>query len=436
MIDLLRDLFPICRSIAGSGLRATIHRIAAEIPLRIHEYPTGTPVFDWAVPQEWSLTRATLRDPAGQLIADSDLCNLHVLNYSIPYRGRLSREALQPNLHSMPDKPDWIPYRTSYYKPVWGICLPDRVRQSIPAGEYGVEVDTTIKDGSLTVGELLIPGRSDREVLFSTHCCHPSLANDNLSGIAVAVELARWLATRDNALSYRFVFLPGTIGSISWLAHSVEATKRIVAGLVLSCVGNVGPFTYKQSRREVSLIDLAVEQVLNERGQTFSIRPFIPYGYDERQYCSPGFNLPIGCFMRTPNGEYPEYHTSADDLSFVRESAMRDSVETLKQVVERVERLAGLSEARPTSPRAVQGEGPRFISRNPHCEPQLGRRGLYAMMGGKATVPDLQMALLWMLNYGDGQHGIDWIARRSHIAPETLSEAVNLLKAVDLLADA
>ena len=431
MMDLLRDLYPICRSIAGPGLRRTIHRIAADLPLRVHEYPTGRQVFDWLVPQEWSLTRATMQDAQGVVVADTDVCNLHVLNYATPFRGRLPIEVARANLHSMPDKPEWVPYRTSYYKPQWGICLADRVAQLL-TDEIDVAIDTAIRDGSLTVGELVIPGRSDREVLFSTHCCHPSLANDNLSGIAVAVELARWLASRDNALTYRFVFLPGTIGSISWLAHNVEATKRIIAGLVLSCVGDAGAFTYKRSRQEMSITDQAVDQVLTGSGQPFAIRDFVPYGYDERQYCSPGFNLPVGCFMRTPNGEYPQYHTSADDLSFVSADAMRQSVEVLKRVVERIESLA--PSHNPDAVAAPKGDGIRYMNLNPHCEPQLGRRGLYAMMGGKATVPDLQMALLWVLNYSDGLHGIDWIAQRSKIDPATIAEAVSLLTKANLLA--
>jgi aminopeptidase-like protein len=432
MLELIRELFPICRSIAGHGLRETITRIGSRIPLTVHEVPTGTPAFDWTVPQEWTLRRATLRHSSGKIVADTDVHNLHVLNYSTPFRGTLSREALQANLHSMPDKPDWIPYRTSYYKPVWGICLPHRVREALPAGEYDVNVDTSIAEGALTYGELFIPGKSADEVLFSTHCCHPSLANDNLSGIAVAVELAKWLSTRDNALSYRFVFLPGTIGSITWLSRNVETTRRIVAGLVLSCVGDNGAFHYKRSRQETSLTDRAVENVLQESGQPHVVRDFIPYGYDERQYCSPGFNLPVGCFMRTPNGEYPEYHTSADDVSFVREEALRRSVEMLQRVVARMESMHATSGPHPSP--LPEGEGTRYLNTNPYCEPQLGRRGMYAMMGGKASVPDLQMALLWVLNYSDGLHGLDWIAARSKIAKPTIDEAADLLQRAGLLA--
>lgn len=435
MLELIRELFPICRSITGEGIRQTLRIIARETGAAVHEVTTGTQVFDWAVPQEWTLRRAVLSEAgSGRVIADSDVCNLHVLNYSIPFHGRVSLGELKKNLHSMPEKPKWIPYRTSYYKPAWGICLADEIARSLPDVEYDVSIDAEIKDGSLSYGELFIPGESGEEVLFSTHCCHPSLANDNLSGIAVACELARWLRQRDNTLSYRFIFIPGTIGSITWLARNVETTGRIVGGLVLSCLGDSGSFTYKRSRQETSLMDRAVEACLDRDS---SSRAFIPYGYDERQYCSPGFNLPVGCLMRTPNGEFPEYHTSADDLTFVREDALRGSVALLKRVVDELEDLFCIEG--PPAPqsrvRARKGEGTCYLNLNPFCEPQLGRRGLYAMTGGHASVADLQMALLWVLNYSDGIHGIDWIASRSLIDPEVIRHAVDLLLKANLLAE-
>lgn len=431
MLDLLRELFPICRSIAGDGLRETIGRIAARVPLTIHEVPTGTPAFDWTVPQEWSLRRATLRAPGGAIVADTDESNLHIVNYSTPFRGTLTLDQLQSHLHSMPDKPAWVPYRTSYYKPTWGFCLRDDVRHALPAGEYEVDVNTTIRDGALTYGELVIPGRSDREVLFSAHCCHPSLANDNLSGIAVAMELARRLMSRDNALTYRFVFAPGTIGAITWLSRNVETTQRIVAGLTLSCLGDRGGFTFKRSRQGDSLIDRAVEAAGVE-----SIRDFIPYGYDERQYCSPGFDLPIGCLTRSSYGEFAEYHTSADDLSLIDEAALRGSVETLERIVGHLESAGGRQSLAPASRRDALHGGPRYRNLNPHCEPQLGRRGLYAMTGGHAHAPTLQMALLWVLNYSDGRHGVDWIAARAKIDRPTIDHAVELLTQTNLLASA
>ena len=428
MLDLIRELFPICRSIAGPGLRETIRRIGQRVPLTVHEVPTGTAAFDWTVPQEWSLNRATLRGPTGETIVDTEASNLHVVNYSTAFRGTMTLDALQPHLHSMPDKPTWIPYRTSYYKPTWGLCLRDDVRRSLPDGAYAVDVDTTTRDGAMTYGELVLPGRSPREVLLSAHCCHPSLANDNLSGIAVAVELARRLATRDHLLTYRFVFAPGTIGAIAWLARNREATRRIVAGLTLSCLGDAGAFTFKRSRQGDALIDRAAEASL---GAGDAVRDFIPYGYDERQYCSPGFDLPVGCLMRTPHGEFPQYHTSADDVAFLNEAALEDGVAMLERIVANVERLADA----PAPPRATAtlGTGPRYLSRNPHCEPQLGRRGLYATTGGHAHAPQLQMAMLWALNYADGAHGIDWIAARARIDRAIVDRAVELLVGAALL---
>jgi aminopeptidase-like protein len=434
MLELIRELFPICRSIAGEGIRQTLRIISRETGAMIHEVPTGTQVFDWTVPQEWRLKRATLSEAAsGRVIADTDVCNLHVLNYSIPFRGRLSREELKKNLHSMPDKPKWIPYRTSYYNKTWGICLADEVAAGLPDVEYTVEVDTEIKDGSLTYGELFIPGKSEREVLFSAHCCHPSLANDNLSGIAVACELAKWLKQRHAALSYRFVFIPGTIGSITWLARNVETTRRIVGGLVLSCLGDSGRFTYKKSRGGHWLMDRVAEEMLRERREPHAIRPFIPYGYDERQYCSPGFNLPVGCLMRTPNGEYLEYHTSQDNLGLVKQSSLHGSVELLKSIIKRFETLAQDEDQLLPPVSGSMDQSRRWLNLNPFCEPQLGKRGLYSMTGGKPVVPEMQMAMLWVLNFSDGSHSVDWIAGRSGISLEVINGAAERLREAGLL---
>ena len=432
MLDLIRELLPICRTIAGDGLRETITRIARRIPLAIHELPTGTPAFDWVVPQEWSLRRATLRAPDGSIVADTNDSNLHVVNYSTPFRGTRSLDALRPHLHSMPDKPTLVPYRTSYYKPTWGFCLRDDRRRTLPAGEYEVDVDTTIRDGSLTYGELLIPGIDEREMLFSVHCCHPSLANDNLSGIAVAVELARRLIEKNrvarNVLSARFVFVPATIGAIAWLSrNAADVRRRTFGGLVLSCLGDRGDFTYKRSRRGTAAIDRVVAGGL----PASRVRDFIPYGYDERQYCSPGFDLPVGCLMRTPNGEYPEYHTSADDVAFLDPAALRDAVARLESIFEAMGVMLDARER--SSPAPVLGDGPRYRNLTPHCEPMLGRRGLYAMTGGHANAPTLQMALLWVLNYSDGRHAIDWIAGRARIDRAIVDRAVELLSQASLI---
>jgi aminopeptidase-like protein len=429
MMELIKSLYPICRSIAGPGLRQTIREIGERIPLAISEVPTGTPVLDWTVPQEWSLRRATLTDGSGRLLIDTDRHNLHVLNYSHPFAGELDRASLEARLHSMPDKPRWIPYRTSYYTPTWGLCLSDADRTSLTGERFDVRIDTTVADGSLTIGECVIPGRDRGEILLSCHACHPSLANDNLSGIAVAVEVAQRLLNRDNRYSVRLVFLPGTIGSITWLSRHRESASSIVAGLVLSCLGDAGGFHFKQSRREQSVTDEAMREALADCGEPSTVIPFVPYGYDERQYCSPGFDLPVGCLMRTPNGKYREYHTSADDVSLIDGAALDRSARLVMRWIERVESIGEFAGPRP----AIIGTGRRFRNLSPFGEPMLGRRGLYAAMGGRADVPTLQMALLWMLNYGDALHGVDWIASRSGIEQRVLLDAAELLMRASLL---
>ncbi len=409
MRGLIARLYPICRSITGDGLRQTLRIIGEQIPLEINEVPTGTQVFDWTVPQEWNLRRATLTAPDGSAIADTDVHNLHVLNYSIPMQKKMSLHELKPHLYSMPDKPDWIPYRTSYYAPNWGFCLPHRVVEQLRDGEYAVTIDTTLTDGSLTYGELFIPGQTEDEVLFSAHACHPSLANDNLSGIAVAVAAAKILSTQTNRYSYRFLFAPGTIGSICWLAINQSQVDRIKHGLVLSCLGDGGSITYKRSRQSDAIIDRTVAHVLREAGTPHTINPFVPYGYDERQFCSPGFNLPVGVLMRTPNGKYPEYHTSADNLDLIKPESLADSLQTVMKIT-----------------RAIECND-RYQNTQPHCEPQLGRRGLYSNTGGNATPPGYEMALLWILNYSDGENDLLEISRKSGIALETITIAAQML---------
>ncbi len=395
-------LFPICRSITGPGLRETLRYVAARIPLELHEVPTGTQVLDWEVPREWTPRGASIRTMDGRTVVDFARHTLHLLQYSVPVDRVVPRAELERHLHSLPDQPDLIPYRTAYYADTWGFCLAHRERMAMTDAEYRVTVDADLKAGSLTYGECALPGREAGEFLFSIHCCHPSLANDNLSSIAVAIELARALMRRGGLRwTYRFVFIPGTIGAITWLAANRDAAARVRHGLVLSCLGDEAPPTFKQSRRGDALIDRYVGHVLRQDGHGERVLPFIPYGYDERQYCSPGFNLPVGCLMRSPNGTFPQYHTSADDLSFVRDEAMADSLRTLLRIVD-------LAEADGT-----------WINTCPYGEPQLGRRGLYAKIGGQAAGPGEsgqafdQLTLLWVLNLCDGEHTLLDIADRS-----------------------
>lgn len=415
MMACVRDLFPVCRSITGEGNRTTLARLGRDLPLMVHEVPSGTRVLDWDVPDEWTLRDAWVKDPQGRIVIDFKINNLHVLNYSIPVHRTLSREELLPHLHSLPDQPDWIPYRTSYYNKTWGFCLADKIKQALPAGTYEVLIDADLKPGHLTYGELVLPGASNEEVLFSTHICHPSLANDNLSGISVASRLAQVLARIDRRYTYRFLFIPGTIGSITWLARNREALHNIRHGLVLSCLGDDHAPTYKMSRHEGAEIDRAVEHVLQHRKQPYEIRRFSPYGYDERQYGSPGFNLPVGLLMRSPYGEYPAYHTSADNLDLVRPEHLADSLHLILHIVEVL-------------------EGNRtYINTQPYGEPQLGRRGLYEQLGGANDRHQRQMAMLWVLNQSDDHHDLLAIAGRSGLPFHLLHQAASRLEAVQLV---
>jgi aminopeptidase-like protein len=412
---LVERLYPFCRSITGNGVRRSLRLLRETIPLALHEVISDTPVFDWTVPDEWNVRDACIMNEAGERLIDFRKSNLHVLNYSTPINRRVSLVELRPHLFTIPDAPDWVPYRTSYYQKNWGFCLTQRQLDKFKEGEYYVYIDSTLHPGHLTYGEFRIQGETDDEVLISCHCCHPSLCNDNLSAMAVATRLAALLHRLSVRYSYRFLWVPGTIGSITWLALNEAILPRIKHGLVLSCVGDPGAFTYKRSRRGNAEIDIAVEQVLTHSGYKFQVRNFTPDGYDERQYCSPGINLPVGCFMRTPNGCYPEYHTSADDLSLVSPFAMGQSLIQLLRVIQILEKNR------------------RYVNRNPKCEPQLGRRGLYHHIGGIEAPAGLEKAMFWVLNFSDGDHDLLDIAARSGIEFQVISKAGELLREAGLL---
>lgn len=394
-----RALFAVCRSITGPGLRTTLGYIADRIPLTLREVPSGTPVLDWAVPREWTPRRAWIRRLDGGTVVDFADHSLHLLQYSKAVDRVVPIEELQRHLHSLPDQPDLIPYRTAYYSETWGFCLPHRLRESLHDESYRVLIDADLAPGALSYGECVLPGESTDEVLISVHCCHPSLANDNLSGIALALELARALGGRKRRFTWRFLFIPGTIGSLAWLAANRDGVGRVRHGLVLSCLGDGGAFHYKASRCGDAAIDRIAAHVLRHEDAGNRVLPFIPYGYDERQYCSPGFDLPVGCLMRSPNGTFPEYHTSADNLDFVRPEHLARSYAAL-------ERIVGVI------------EGDELLrSTSPHGEPQLGRRGLYAGIGGAgpggAERGFDQMTLLWVLNLADGRHTLLDMAERA-----------------------
>jgi aminopeptidase-like protein len=402
------ELYPICRSITGDGIRKTLAIIQDRIPLQILEVPTGTPVFDWTVPKEWNIRDAYIKSPDGKRVVDFQHSNLHVLNYSTPLRATLPLNELKPHLFTLPEHPDWIPYRTSYYQENWGFCMAHNQMVALEDGDYEVCIDSTLEDGHLTYGECYLPGRSSDEVLFSCHACHPSLANDNLSGLSVAVHLAGLLTGQDLRYSYRFLFIPGTIGAITWLARNRETAGRIRHGLVLTGIGDAGGFHYKKSRRGNAEIDKAAAHVLRHFTESSEILEFSPYGYDERQYCSPGFNLPVGCLMRSVWSSFPEYHTSADNLDFMQPGQLAESLRVCARIVEVLEKNR------------------RYRNLNPFCEPQLGKRKLYRSTGGESIGAEIN-ARLWVLNLSDGQHSLLDIAERSGMPFSAISGAAELL---------
>jgi len=403
-IEALFDrLWPLLRSLTGEGVRATHDILSEYLPLQRIEVPTGTRVFDWTVPQEWVVGAAYLNAPDGRRILDVAENNLRLVNYSVPFRGRLSRAALDPHLHSRPDMPDAIPYVTSYYEPRWGFCLSENERAALPDGEYEVVVDTQLKDGALTISEAVLPGSESDEVLISTYTCHPSLANNELSGPLVAAMLYRRLAAwPERRLTYRFVFAPETIGAIAYLAlRGGHLREHLVAGYVATCCGLDTHFTYKRSRGGDTLADRAAAQALKAIGADCRLRDFAPTGSDERQYCSPGFDLPVGSLMRGVYGEYREYHTSLDNKTLIDFGALAGSIDAYEAICRTLDRNV------------------TFENLVPYCEPQLGRRGLYPTLGAPDQADRVQ-ATMWVLNLSDGAHDLLSIAERSGLPIDRL----------------
>jgi len=408
---LASEIYPICRSITGDGVRDTLRILSKHAPIVQHEVPTGTPVLDWTVPKEWVIRDAWIKNTAGERVVDFRAHNLHVLNYSTPIRVTLPLSELKKNIFTLPDQPDLIPYRTSYYNERWAFCMSQNALDALPEGEYEVCVDSELKDGALTYGEVVHRGATDEEVLFSVHTCHPSLANDNCSGMALLALLAGRMAGLKTRYTYRFLFAPGTIGAITWLARNGEAAKRIKHGLVMSCVGDRGGFTYKRTRRGNARIDRVMTRVL----KAANVIDFFPYGYDERQYASPGFDLDVGLFQRTQFATFPEYHTSGDNLDFITADGLAGSYRAIVSVID-----------------ALENER-RYLNTTPHGEPQLGRRGLYAAIGGDKDSYAKSMAMLWVLNLSDGDHSLEDIAERAGAPLPIIEETARLLEEAGLL---
>lgn len=416
MYSLAGRLYPICRSITGNGVRETLSILKEFIPLEIVEVPSGTKVFDWEIPDEWNIRDAWVKNPEGEKIINFKKLNLHVLNYSEPIDKLVNINELKEHLFTMPEYPDWVPYRTSYHNRQWGFCISHKQLENLKEGDYQVKIDSEIESGSLTYGEYLIPGKTKEEVLFSCHVCHPSLCNDNLSGITIANQLAQILNAIDLHYSYRFLFIPGTIGSITWLSRNEDKVHNVKYGLVLTLLGDSSPFHYKKSRQGNAEIDKIMEYLLrNENGA--KMLDFSPYGYDERQFCSPGFNLPVGRLSRTPFGEFPEYHTSADNLNLINSDNLSASLALLLKIIS-----------------VIEGNK-KWINLNPKGEPQLGKRGLYKSIGGQSQQKDYQMALLWILNLSDGNNSLLDVAIRSGIDFEILLQATQELFNAGLLKE-
>lgn len=415
ILGVAERLYPICRSITGDGVRQTLDVLSELVPLERFEVPSGTPVLDWEVPKEWNVREAYIVDPQGKRIVDFRNHSLHLVSYSVPVRARMSLAELRPRLFSLPDHPDWIPYRTSYYSETWGFCVPHTLIETLQEGEYEVVIDTTLAPGSLTYAECVIPGETDREIVLYTHICHPSLANDNVSGMSLVSVLARELARQEQRkFTYRIVYGPATIGSITWLAQNEKKLDRIDYGLVIGLVGDPGPVTYKCSRRGNTGIDTAARHVVAGLESGARVNEWSPYGYDERQFCSPGFDLAFGRLTRSPNSAYPQYHTSADNLSLMQPRSFAESLLTIVRIL-----------------RVLEGNV-RYLNLSPKGEPRLGKRGLFRKTGG-TDIGRTETAYLWILNQSDGAHDLLEIANRAGLPFDLMHNAARDLERAGLL---
>jgi aminopeptidase-like protein len=414
-------LWPINRSLTGNGNRESLKILSEIIPLEIKEIPSGTKCFDWTVPPEWNAKEAWIKDEKGNVIIDFKVNNLHLLGYSDSFEGVLSYQELVKNIYTLPNQPDLIPYLTSYYNKKWGFCMSHNQFEKLDkTSKYKVWIDSTHNEhGSMTISDLILKGKSDKEVLFTTYICHPSLANNELSGPLVTAFIYDQLKDKDLYCTYRFVFVPETIGSICYLSLNGEQLKKnLIAGFVLTCIGDEGNFTYKKSRIGNALPDRAVDVILKQTEKEFSILNYSPIGSEERQYCSPGFNLPVGSLMRTMYGVYPEYHTSADNKCFISFDAMENSVKKYIEVVDLIE------------------HNKIYINQFPNCEPQLGKRGLYPALGSQKEKAIELEAMMWILNLADGEHDLIDIIELSNINYKIIMDTAIKLKKEGILKQA
>ena len=437
MFSLMQELFPICRSITGNGVRKTLERIKKDIPLSKFEIPTGTQVFDWTIPKEWNIVDAYVSDLSGKKIIDFQKSNLHVVNYSIPIKKQISLNELKKHIFSNPEKPDYIPYVTSYYNETWGFCLEHSELIKMKDKKYDVIIESKLENGFLTYGEFFIKGESENEILISTYICHPSMCNDNLSGVVVATALAKYLKNLKLKYSIRFLFIPETIGAISWLYLNQNKIKNIKHGLVLTCLGDSGHFTYKKSRKGDAEIDETVVKILKESKKKFEVVEFFPWGSDERQFCSPGFNLPVGSLIRTMYDKFPEYHTSGDNLDFMNKNSLKESFEKYFLIISELEKNFGIKKIHVNEKKEkIRSDKENyFLATNPKCEPQLGKYNVYKNFGGQyeESKKELKNAIFWILNYSDGIHSLEDIARKSKLDLDLIKKTSSLLESKKLI---
>jgi aminopeptidase-like protein len=415
MFNLIKELFPICRSITGNGTRKTLDIIRTHIPLEIKEIPSNTNVFDWTVPKEWNIINAYVKNSKGEKIIDFQKSNLHILQYSIPIHKKMTLDELKTHLYSIEEYPDWIPYRTSYYQENWGFCISHKQFQTLDDDEYEVFIDSTLENGSLTYGELFFKGEIEDEILFSTYICHPSMCNDNLSGVSLLTFLAKTLIDRKTKYSYRFLFIPETIGAISWLSKNENDVHKIKYGVVATCVGDSGQLTYKKTKQGNTLLDKIVEKILVDSRDPYEIVDFFPTGSDERQFSSPGFNIPVGSLVRTLYGKFTEYHTSADNMDFMNSKSLQDSFAKYHSII------------------YVLENNMIYKNQNPKCEPNLGKRKLYDLIGANKELSSNSNSIFWLLNQSDGNISLLEIATKSNIPFIDIKNMADILVSHDLL---
>lgn len=411
MVELYKDitdLYKICRSLTGEGIKYTLNYIKNEIPINIHSINSGEEVFDWRVPKEWNVKDAHVKNSNGETIIDLKDHYLHILNYSIPIHKKMNLTELKQHIYTLPEFPNWIPYRTSYYKENWGFCMEHSKFINLKEDIYEVFIDSTLEDGKLYYGDLIIKGKSEKEILISSYCCHPQQCNDSLSGTVLAMHLAKHLMRTDNYYTYRFIFIPETIGSIVYLHKNLDIMKKnIIGGYVITCVGDEGEFTYLKTRSENQFIDKITLFVLNEKNINYKMRDYNACGSDERQYNYPGVDLNIGSLMKSKYHEFDEYHTSADDLNYVTRKGITDSYNMYIDCLNLIEKN-------------------HIYSNKTLCEPFLTKYNLYSDIGS-CKYSDFFRNVSLVLKYFDSRNDLIDVSVKTKISIEQIYEIVNVL---------